>query len=77
MVCFLYREAYYKMKEAFNTAEEEGGDRPQRAEMEETEIIVGKHRNGPTGMVKVGFMAEYAKFVDLDLSRTDDGATGF
>jgi len=76
MVCFLYREAYYKMKEAFNTAEEEGGDRPQRAEMEETEIIVGKHRNGPTGMVKVGFMAEYAKFVDLDLSRTDE-PTGF
>jgi replicative DNA helicase len=76
MVCFLYREAYYKMKEAFNTAEEEGSDRPQRAEMEETEIIVGKHRNGPTGMVKVGFMAEYAKFVDLDLSRTDE-PTGF
>ena len=77
MVCFLYREAYYKMKEAFNTAEEEGGDRPHRVEMEETEIIVGKHRNGPTGMVKVGFMPEYAKFVDLDLTRTDDGATGF
>ena len=76
MVCFLYREAYYKMKEAFNAAEEDGGDRPQRAEMEETEIIVGKHRNGPTGMVKVGFMAEYAKFVDLDLSRTDE-PTGF
>ena len=65
MVCFLYREAYYKMKEAFNV-EGEGGERPERAEMEETEIIVGKHRNGPTGMVKVGFMAEFAKFVDLD-----------
>ncbi len=77
MVCFLYREAYYKMKEAFNAAEEEGGERPQRAEMEETEIIVGKHRNGPTGTVKVGFMPQYAKFVDLDLSRTEDGATGF
>ena len=73
MVCFLYREAYYKMKEAFNT---EGGERPERQEMEETEIIVGKHRNGPTGMVKVGFMAEYAKFVDLDLTRTDE-PTGF
>ena len=73
MVCFLYREAYYKMKEAFNV---EGGERPERSEMEETEIIVGKHRNGPTGMVKVGFMPEFAKFVDLDLSRTDE-PTGF
>ena len=73
MVCFLYREAYYKMKEAFNV---EGGERPEMAEMEETEIIVGKHRNGPTGMVKVGFMPQYAKFVDLDTTRTDE-PTGF
>ena len=51
MVCFLYREAYYKMKEAY--APLEGMERPERAEVEETEIIVGKHRNGPTGMVKV------------------------
>ncbi len=73
MVCFLYREAYYKMKEAFNV---EGGERPEMAEMEETEIIVGKHRNGPTGMVKVGFLPQFAKFVDLDLTRTDE-PTGF
>jgi len=73
MVCFLYREAYYKMKEAFNV---EGSERPERSEMEETEIIVGKHRNGPTGMVKVGFLPEFAKFVDLDLTRTDE-PTGF
>lgn len=73
MVCFLYREAYYKMKEAFAV---EGGDRPDTQEMEETEIIVGKHRNGPTGMVKVGFMPEYAKFVDMEFSR-DDEPTGF
>ncbi len=72
MVCFLYRESYYKMKEAYV----EGGDRPDRAEMEETEVIVGKHRNGPTGMVKVGFKPEYAKFVNLDLTRTDE-PTGF
>ncbi|MGO8670672.1 MAG: replicative DNA helicase [Capsulimonadaceae bacterium] len=73
MVCFLYREAYYKMKEAFKV---EGADRPDRVEVEETELIVGKHRNGPTGMVKVGFMPEYAKFVDLETSRPDE-PTGF
>ncbi len=75
MVCFLYREAYYKMKEAFN-AEAENGERPERQEMEETELIVGKHRNGPTGMVKVGFMPQFAKFTNLDLTRTDE-PTGF
>jgi len=75
MVCFLYREAYYKMKEAFN-ADAENGERPERQEMEETELIVGKHRNGPTGMVKVGFMPQYAKFTNLDLTRTDE-PTGF
>ena len=73
MVCFLYREAYYKMKEAYAV---DGADRPEREPVEETEIIVGKHRNGPTGMVKVGFMSEYAKFVDLELRR-DDEPTGF
>ena len=75
MVCFLYREAYYKMKEAFN-ADAENGERPERQEMEETELIVGKHRNGPTGMVKVGFMPQFAKFTNLDLTRTDE-PTGF
>ena len=75
MVCFLYREAYYKMKEAFN-ADAENGERPERQEMEETELIVGKHRNGPTGMVKVGFMPQFAKFTNLDLTHTDE-PTGF
>ncbi len=73
MVCFLYREAYYKMKEAYQT---DGAERPEKQDVEETEIIVGKHRNGPTGMVKVGFMPEFAKFVDLELNRTD-APTGF
>ena len=75
MVCFLYREAYYKMKEAFN-ADAENGERPERQGMEETELIVGKHRNGPTGMVKVGFMPQFAKFTNLDLTHTDE-PTGF
>ncbi len=73
MVCFLYREAYYKLKEAY--AQDESAQ-VERADIEETEIIVSKHRNGPTGMVKVGFMPAYAKFVQLDHSRSDE-PTGY
>jgi replicative DNA helicase len=73
MVCFLYRDAYYKMKEAFQV---EGMERPERVEMEEAEVIVGKHRNGPTGVVKVGFMPEFAKYCNLELARGDE-PTGF
>jgi replicative DNA helicase len=73
LVCFLYRESYYKMKEAMVAGDEEERDHEQ---MEETEIIIGKHRNGPTGMVKVGFLSEYAKFANL-VQNMEDGSTGF
>ena len=29
------------------------------------EVICAKHRNGPTGMVKLSFLRRYAKFADL------------
>lgn len=64
LVCFLYRDSYYKMKEAI--ASGEAFERPDTEVIEETEIIIGKHRNGPTGMVKIGFMPDYAKFVNLE-----------
>lgn len=73
MVCFLYRDAYYKMKEAYAA---EGIERPDKVDIEEAELIVGKHRNGPTGVVKVGFMAEFAKYCNLELARGDE-PTGF
>lgn len=74
LVCFLYREAYYKSKEAKDAGEI--FEKPETEQVEETEFILGKHRNGPTGMVKIGFMPDYAKFVDLD-TQMDDGSTGF
>jgi replicative DNA helicase len=73
LVCFLYRESYYKMKEARIAGDELERDHEQ---MEETEIIIGKHRNGPTGMVKIGFLSEYAKFANL-AQNMEDGSTGF
>jgi len=48
MVAFLYREGYYHN---------------DVAEPDLTEFIVAKHRNGPTGMVKLRFQREYTLFV--------------
>jgi len=32
------------------------------------EIIIGKHRNGPTGTAKVAFIDEYARFENYEFS---------
>lgn len=47
MVCLLYREEYYKATEE---------------NMGLAEMILGKHRHGPTGTVKLLFMKEMTKF---------------
>jgi replicative DNA helicase len=63
IVIFIYREAYYKMREE----EEEEGPRPYGAErQEEAELIIAKHRSGPTGKVIVGFQPQYTRFVNID-----------
>ena len=35
------------------------------------EIIIGKHRNGPTGTAKVAFIDEYARFENYEFSDRD------
>ena len=59
LVMLLYRPAYYERK---MDAEE----RMATDEMEEAELIVAKHRNGPTGTVKLGFHSRYARFENLE-----------
>ena len=34
------------------------------------EVIIGKHRNGPTGVVKLTFIGEYTKFVNAAAPRS-------
>jgi replicative DNA helicase len=48
VVAFLYREGYYK---------------EEAAEPDLTEFIIAKHRNGPTGTVKLRFQREYTLFL--------------
>ena len=35
-----------------------------------TEVIIGKQRNGPVGTVKIGFLKEQQRFVNITF-RTD------
>lgn len=51
LVMFIYREEYYN---------------PETEKPGIAEIILAKHRNGPTGVVELGFIKEFTKFVDLD-----------
>jgi replicative DNA helicase len=53
LVMFLYREEYYERDE---TDDSNKGI---------AEVIVAKHRNGPTGDFKVAFISKYAKFASL------------
>jgi replicative DNA helicase len=50
LVMFIYRDDYYN---------EESPDQGL------AEVILAKHRNGPTGTEKLAFMRNYAKFADL------------
>lgn len=59
LVMFIYRDEYYKSREN----PEEANTDPNRTEV--AEILIAKHRNGPTGVVKLGFQPSYANFVNL------------
>jgi replicative DNA helicase len=50
LVCFVYRDEYYN-----DESDQQGL----------AEVIVAKHRNGPTDLVKLSFLKRYAKFADL------------
>jgi replicative DNA helicase len=48
VVAFLYRDGYYN---------------PETQEPDLTEFIIAKHRNGPTGTVKLRFQREFTLFL--------------
>jgi len=56
VVMFIYREEMY----------DEDTFRPNIAD-----IMVAKHRNGPTGQISLRFMKELAKFANLELAREE------
>ena len=66
LVMFLYRPEYHGITNDAMGETIEG----------ETHIHIAKHRNGSTGMVKVRFIKEYQKFVDLEDNRFDSFGSG-
>jgi replicative DNA helicase len=61
LVMFIYREEYYKTREMKDDAEPvDLHKNPDHAE--QADIIIAKHRNGPTGVVKLAFQPAYALF---------------
>lgn len=64
VVEMLFRPAYYARKPEASEALSADG-------IEEAELIIAKQRNGPTGIIKLGFVPRFATFTDID--RTHEG----
>mgnify|MGYP000912594730 CR=1 FL=1 len=60
MVMFIYREDYYRRKETAKL------ELTSHDAADVAELIIGKHRNGPTGTVLLGFQPAYTRFTLLD-----------
>jgi replicative DNA helicase len=61
MIVFIYRDEYYNKE---NTTKKNIA-----------EVIIGKHRNGPTGTVELFFNGQYTRFDNLE-SRSYSGDLG-
>ena len=62
LIMFIHREDAYNKK----------GDKPKTGI---AEIIIGKHRNGPTGVVELAYRPQYTAFDDLETSYTAPSET--
>lgn len=65
IVMMLYRPKYYEKKELVDTGEVVEGEVTD-AEDEIAELIIAKHRNGPTGTINLKFVSQYVSFYGID-----------
>ena len=55
---FIHRDTYHR-------ADDFGDDESKMPPKGEAEIIVAKHRNGPTGSCNLIFLDQYTRFIDV------------
>ena len=60
IVMFIYRPEYYKLD-----SDEKGDTRGM------ADVIIAKHRNGPTDEVRLRFVSKFAKFMDVESNEFD------
>jgi replicative DNA helicase len=66
LVMMLYRSSYYDRQDSSGEGDASPPARsPGQEQVEQSELIVAKHRNGPTGLVKLAFLRQYARFENL------------
>ncbi len=71
VVTFIYREAAYQRRDEW---EKLHADKPASAyPAEDTQIIIAKHRNGPTGVYHLRFRQKIARFEDLLVREPEGG----
>jgi replicative DNA helicase len=81
IIMFVYRDDVYKIREAkqkIKEAEKEGKKSDiviQEKDIEDAEIIIGKQRNGPTGVVHLQFNKKFTRFEDKALAINEYEAT--
>ena len=63
VVLFIYREDMYRSREEWENANPDRGRTPFPEG--KAQIIIAKHRNGPTGVVEVRFRDNISKFEDF------------
>jgi len=80
VVMFVYRGEYYKERERPGEENLEATEK-WKQEMDQlhgkAEIIIGKQRHGPVGIVELSFQGKFTKFGNLAKTWQQDGGRGF